>query len=142
MDSPIETRLRRLERGNRLMACALVVGSAVALAGFTRQDAPDTLRCDRLELVDAQGRTLASLGVDADGSTGLFVHDEAGGLRASRTHDAGQSALFLYDGEGATRIGLAQFAHGGGGLALHGPRPEGAAVLYYEDGEESAPDRR
>ena len=27
---------------------------------------------------------------------------------------------------------MAQFAHGGGGVALHGPRDKGAAVLYYK----------
>lgn len=31
---------------------------------------------------------------------------------------------------GDTRLGAAQFAHGGGGYALHGPGGRGAAVLY------------
>ena len=28
------------------------------------------------------------------------------------------------------RVGVAQFSHGGGGFALHGPGTRGAAVLY------------
>lgn len=34
---------------------------------------------------------------------------------------------------GDTRIGVAQFAHGGGGFALHGPEAKGAAVLYLKE---------
>lgn len=34
---------------------------------------------------------------------------------------------------GDTRVGAAQFAHGGGGYALHGPGGRGAAVLYLKD---------
>jgi hypothetical protein len=34
------------------------------------------------------------------------------------------------DDAGDTRLGAAQFAHGGGGYALHGPKMKGAAVLY------------
>jgi len=29
-------------------------------------------------------------------------------------------------------IGLSQFAHGGGGLALHGENSKGASVLYHK----------
>ena len=34
--------------------------------------------------------------------------------------------------DGTTRVGVAQFAHGGGGFALHGPEAKGAAVLYLQ----------
>jgi hypothetical protein len=128
----LHTRIRRLERRSQLLTGALIVGLAFALTGFARQDEPVTVRCARLELLDAQGRTLATLGTDADGASGFFLHDEAGGLRASLTHDAGQTALFLYDGEAVVRVGAAHFAHGGSGFALHGPNSEGSAVLYYK----------
>ena len=36
------------------------------------------------------------------------------------------------DETGGTRLGAAQFAHGGGGYALHGPEMKGAAVLYLK----------
>lgn len=41
--------------------------------------------------------------------------------------------LFLQDSARTIRVGLAQFAHGGGGLALHGPDARGAAVLYFKE---------
>ena len=34
---------------------------------------------------------------------------------------------------GTTRVGIAQFAHGGGGVALHGEQSRGALVMYYKD---------
>ncbi len=129
-----EVRLERLERRTRrlgaaLLACGLL---AVATALAPRPAADDVVRARRVELVDDEGRVRAELAIDADGSAGLFVHDVDGRVRASVTHDAQQSALFLMDAEGAVRLGAAQFAHGGGGYALHGPAGRGAAVLYLK----------
>ena len=67
-----------------------------------------------------------------DGATGLFIHVATGGLRLTLSHDAAQSALFIRDDEGTVRLGAAQFAHGGGGFALHGPESRGAAVMYLK----------
>ena len=49
-------------------------------------------------------------------------------------HSQEQSALLLKDESGNTRVGAAQFAHGGGGFALHGTDMKGAAVLYHKRG--------
>jgi hypothetical protein len=38
-------------------------------------------------------------------------------------HTADTTGLFVPDGEGVTRLGAAQFAHGGGGYALQTPAP-------------------
>lgn len=127
-------RIRRLERWNRLLLGGL--GAAVlltALAGMAGDEA-GTLRCRRLELIDEAGTVLAFLGTDDDGSTGLFINDDGGGLRISLSHDEEQSALYVRDGTGTIRVGVAQFAHGGGGFALHGAGSKGAAVLYHKDG--------
>lgn len=97
----------------------------------------DVLRARCVQLVDAEGRTRAELAIDADGSAGLFVHDERNRRRVALVHDAGQSALYLFDEDGAIRVGAAQYAHGGGGLALHGAEGRGAGVLYLKDGEAS-----
>ncbi len=48
-----------------------------------------------------------------------------------------QTGLFLRDAEGTVRLGAAQFAHGGGGCALHGEESKGAAVLYQKGGKGS-----
>lgn len=105
------------------------------LLGATSRDstAPtDVVRATRFEMVDAEGRVRAELAIDKDGSAGMFLKDGGGGIRASLTHDAAQTALFLYDAEGTVRVGTAQFAHGGGGFALHGPKSKGAAALYLK----------
>ena len=54
-------------------------------------------------------------------------------LTLALAHDPGGSALFIRDSEGVIRVGVAQFAHGGGGVALHGPGSKGAAVLYFQE---------
>ena len=60
------------------------------------------------------------------------LHDSEGVVRLSLTHDASQSALYISDSDGTTRVGVAQFAHGGGGVALHGAESKGATVLYHK----------
>ena len=132
----LERRLRRLEWWNR----ALVLGGVAFLAyGGTTQVVPakakteKLVRAERVEIMDSQGQPVAVLGIDEQGSAGLFLNGPGGGVRVALAHDANGSALFLRDNEGLIRVGVAQFADGGGGVALHGPGSRGAAVLYYKD---------
>ena len=135
MNADLENRIRKLERTNRLsLAIALSMGLVFVLGSASGSARTGPLRSQRIELVNAKGAVRAILGTDADGSTGLFIHDPAGNLRLSLTHDTDQSALFIHDEEGTVRIGIAQFAHGGGGVALHGAESKGAAVLYPKEG--------
>ena len=135
MTAILADRVRRLERTNRLaISVALLTGLAFALGSASDDDHAAPLRSQRIELVDAQGAVRAVLGTDEEGSTGLFIRDPAGAIRLSLTHDASQSALFIHDGEGTVRIGVAQFAHGGGGVALHGAESKGGVVLYHKEG--------
>ena len=104
----LEDRVRRLERTNRL----LVVGALalVSVAWVTAEREPehfDEITAERVRVVDSEGQT-----------------------RIDLRHDAEETGMFILDGEGDTRLGAAQFAHGGGGYALHGPGGRGAAVLY------------
>lgn len=106
----LERRVRRLERANRLLVAAVVGALAWPLvlgAGVATQ--PDEVTAKRIRLVDDEGRVRMDLRHDAE-ETGLFIMDEAGDVR----------------------LGAAQFAHGGGGYALHGPGGRGAAVLYLK----------
>jgi hypothetical protein len=66
-----------------------------------------------------------------DGRTGLFLLDENATPRVSVFHADDADGLYIDDAGGVTRIGVAQFEHGGGGVALHGPDSRGAAVLYF-----------
>lgn len=132
----VEERVKRLEWWNRL----LVLGMASLLAyGFSTQVVPargkieKIVRAERLEIMGPQGEPAAILGFDDEGAAGLFINDPGGSMRVALAHDPSGSALFIRDAEGVIRVGVAQFAHGGGGVALHGPGSRGAAVLYLKD---------
>jgi hypothetical protein len=130
----VEPRLRRLERTNRLLLVLLLALGASHIGREVRGgEKTETLRCQRLEIVDEEGAVTVALGTDEEGSSGVFIHDKRGRLRITLTHDREQSALFLRDRSGDVRLGTALFAHGGAGYALHGPHGKGAAVLYYKD---------
>ena len=134
MHADIEARIRRLERSNRAFGLLGLAAVSLFLVGSAASDRNDgLLRTQRLEIVDDAGVVQAVLGADAEGSMGLFIHDPGGVVRLSLTHDPSQSALFISDSEGVVRVGVAQFAHGGGGVALHGAQSKGATVLYHKD---------
>jgi hypothetical protein len=105
-------RVRRLERSNRRLMAGLFVGFCLSLVAFASQqgDAPAVLQAQRFQLVDDTGHVWIDL-----------------------KHDSAETAIFLFDDSGTVRVGVAQFAHGGGGFALHGPQSRGAAVLYLRD---------
>lgn len=127
-------RLRRVERVNRGLAVALGAALVAGAVGLRAPSAPPTeITARRIRMIDANDRVRAELGIDADGSAGLFVKDPEGVLRAAVVHDAAQTGLLVMDARGVVRLGAAQFAHGGGGFALHGEESRGAAVLYLKD---------
>jgi hypothetical protein len=114
-----------------MMTLAMVFAAVVALGIYTLLHPPLALQAQSIELVDESGNTVALLGV-RDQRTGIFIMDEKSTVRVSLFHSAEADGLYVSDAEGVTRIGAAQFAHGGGGFALHGPDSKGAAVLYYK----------
>ena len=132
----LEQRVRRLEWWNRLLLLTL---TSLVVYGFGARVVPaktkteKVVRAERLEIMDENGNEAVVLGFDEQGSAGVFVRDGAGTVRLALAHDPGGSALFISDSEGVIRVGVAQFAHGGGGVALHGPDSKGAAVLYFQE---------
>ena len=108
----LDKRVRRLERLVRMLAVAIVVlAGLLLLATLPVTRAPDLVQARRVQLVDDAGR-----------------------VRMDLRHDSTETGVFILDEAGDTRIGVAQFAHGGGGVALHGPEMKGAAVLYLKGG--------
>lgn len=104
----LERRVRRLERANRLLvAVVVIVGGAGVLSAARPGPVVDEIDARRIRLVDDEGR-----------------------VRIDLRHDDTETGIFIVDENGDTRLGAAQFAHGGGGYALHGPGGRGAAVLY------------
>ena len=91
-----------------------------------------TVRAERFELVDAEGRVRAEIAL-RDGEPGIYLDDADGRERLAVFHDADGTGLKISDEAGTTRIGVVQFVHGGGGVALHGPGSQGAAVLYLKE---------
>jgi len=132
----LERRIKKLEWWNRLLVLSMV---SLSTYGFSTQVAAskgkteELVRTERLEIMGKQGQPAAILGFDDQGSAGLFINDPGGSVRMALAHDPEGSALFIRDADGVIRIGVAQFAHGGGGVALHGPHSQGAAVLYFKE---------
>lgn len=128
---PIEARIAKLERSNRaLLAC--FAGCAVVLAVVGAGGSADTVRASAFLLVDGDGAVRAEIALK-DGNPGLFLKDGNGVDRLLAVHEPDGTGLSINDATGTTRIGVVQFAHGGGGVALHGPDSKGAAVLYLKD---------
>ena len=126
----LERRVRRLERVNLGLAVALAATGVLLLTAASTR--PEAVRATRFELVDDAGRVRAELRSTAEG-TGLYVMDEEGTDRASLLYNQEETAMYLRDRAGDIRVGAAQYAHGGGGLALHGEQAKGATVLYMSD---------
>jgi len=109
-EQSLEARIRRVERKQRRLTATLALSLMAALLAWARApQVPDSLQARRIEVVDDEGR-----------------------VRIELRHDDEETGLFVLDSEGVTRLGAAQFAHGGGGYALHGPGMKGAAVLYLK----------
>ena len=123
-------RITRLEKQNRFLQILLGLGLMLAL--LAAANPPGVIQATAFELLDTQGVVRAELAI-REGAVALYVKDESGRDRLTAGHSADGTGLFLYDEAGTNRIGVAQFAHGGGGVALHGPESKGAAVLYLKE---------
>lgn len=81
--SSLETRLSRVERTNRLLVVVCIATASLLLLAHTvPQLAPDVIRAERYQLVDATGSVKAELRLD-DGNATLLLLDEAGNVRAT-----------------------------------------------------------
>ncbi len=145
-----ETRIRNIETSNRRlrigMASMSLLVLAIVLSAFTpagpssgidardRTRATEEIQASAFRLVDEDGNIGASLFFGEAGPR-LELYDAVGVPRVSLEHDSEGTALYLRDSEGTIRIGAAQFAHGGGGFAIHGERAIGATVLYMANGQ-------
>lgn len=120
----------RLKKWNSVLLGAVVILVLVGIASLVSER--HVLRAQSIQLVSENGDVLAELAVQ-DGSPGFYLKDDKGMNRAALYHAADGTGLYIMDAKGVTRIGIAQFAHGGGGIALHGQDSKGAAVLYFKD---------
>ncbi len=126
----LDERIRTLENRSRLLV-ATVAGVLVVLFLSGAGNRSAALSARSFQLVDGDGRVRAELAMGEKGPF-LALRDEADLDRLLLTQGDDATALFIADESGTTRIGVSQFAHGGGGFALHGPESKGAAVLYLK----------
>lgn len=127
--SELEPRIAGLERSNRILT--VVTLGLLAYVGYAAVATPRVSRAQSFQLLDEAGALRAELHLRED-NPGLYLKDARGVDRVAVFHDTSTSGLYVFDVAGTTRIGVAQFAHGGGGVALHGPESKGAAVLYLK----------
>lgn len=131
-DKLLEDRISRLERRNLWLMTSVGVLSAVFLLAATMQpDNRDTVQASSFEVVDSSGEVRAAIEM-REGFPAISLYDSSFGERVLITSNDFESAVFIKDSTGTTRLGMAQFAHGGGGFAAHGPESKGAAVLYLK----------
>jgi hypothetical protein len=102
---------------------ALVFGSiaaaALALRAAQEKPAPNVVRASRFELVDAEGRTRAVLGVSKSGSPEFDLRDAHGRPRALMVLDADSLPILLFkDADVITRAKLELDAKGGAKLTF------------------------
>ena len=100
-----------------VLACPLISTSGIAALAYVLTDSTRHVRGEW---------------TIRDASPTFVLFDAEGRERLILLHIQEQSALLLKDESGNTRVGAAQFVHGGGGFAFHGVDMKGAAVLYHK----------
>lgn len=123
----LESKIRHLKMGLFLIGSCLCL-LFVSGAGFL----PSVQRAERYEVLDGSGQLRGIFGVYDEGVM-IRLLDDSGREKVKIVENGDEVGMFLNDSLGVVRVGVAQFAHGGGGIALHGPQSKGAAVLYYKD---------
>lgn len=126
-------RIEKLEKKSKIYSSLFIAAVVFTLFGFYSKDINKNIRTENLQLVDSVGTIRAELKMEERNPV-FYLFDENGKERLVLTQEKEQTGLFILDDKGTVRIGTAQFAHGGGGFALHGANAEGAAVLYLKEG--------
>ena len=136
-----------------VMAVSLVAAVVAIAYAAGKTPAPEVIRAQRFELVDAEGRlravltdaglvlydekgkSRATLSLDTDGRPTLSLSDERGKLRAMLALD-GSPTLMLWDEQGEVRATLSLFS-GGPGLSLCDEKGKTRALLALLNGRPS-----
>jgi hypothetical protein len=140
----------RVPVGNVALLVVVLLAGDVALRCVGAQPggaAPKVVTAQEFRLVDGEGKTRASMAVQADGSAGMVLLDKGGKRRAVlRLRPDGSPSLSLHDADGRNRATLDMQADDSIGLILTNrdgkggaamvvpPNGEAAAVLKDKDG--------
>jgi hypothetical protein len=135
MSATLEERLSRLEAANRRLragAFLVVLVGAVALGVGTSDAKPErapTLKVERLEVVDADGRALGVFGIDENGGASLSVAKALDGPKAVLSvTKSGTPGLALRNAAGKAQL-IASLGESGPALVLCDPKGDTLASL-------------
>ncbi len=126
----VNKKIRRLEIFIAILT--MLVIALIAMLFKTSSSSSEVIQARGFQLISEGGQPMGGL-MFQDGFPSVYLTDGDGNNRLIATHDTDGTHLFLKDESGTTRVGVAQFAHGGGGFALHGEHSKGAAVLYFKE---------
>ncbi|MEO7453510.1 MAG: hypothetical protein ABIV13_01960 [Fimbriimonadales bacterium] len=113
----LESRMKKLERTNRLLLTFAAAGIAAALIGW--QAVPNSIKARSFEVIDDKGKQRAALWT-GDGAVGLALNDADGKPMASFDCFGKDPGIVMFDRQGNRRLRLVMY--------------ENEPILYYVDG--------
>jgi hypothetical protein len=125
----LDSKIKRLERNNFYLMAIIAISLTMAVVNYFYSS--KSISSESIQLVNQQGKVIAGIS-STNGETGFYILDNESKKRLSLFYSEQATGLYIKDSTEATRIGIAQFSHGGGGVALHGENSEGATVMYHK----------
>jgi hypothetical protein len=134
----IETRLRKLERTNRIykkIFLLLIAGCAIVLTAFRNRNAvPDVLQAKSFEVVDDQGNVLVRVGQDA-GFGLVKTFNKYGKKLVNITYTTkNEGFIGVENGNDRENIRLSSSGSGGGYIGVFNTSSQKVAILSDEEG--------
>ena len=118
----IETRLKKLEKNNRLYRFFFITITTFGIIyffTFGRQPAPDVITAKSFQVVDNDGKVLAQLGNDYSAGT-LKLYDNNGNKIVNLIKNTeGAGAILLYDSRGQFTWSASSTTGGGGWMGIY-----------------------
>lgn len=129
----LEDRLARAERMSRTSAYIAAATIAVTLVVGCGTNSFKTLKAERIEVIDASGKTVGLLFGDEQGGA-LSLDDSDGKPRIAFAATKENPRLEMYDAAGKVRVALNTEGNGSA-LALCDTNGTPRANLFYYDGQ-------
>jgi hypothetical protein len=128
----LEARLTRAERVSRICALFAVVTIALAFAVGCSSDSFKTLKAERIEIIDKNGKTVGLLFADEQGG-GMSLDDSDGKPRIALAATKENPRLEMYDASGEVRVALNTEGQGSALVLCDETGAPRANLFYYAD---------
>jgi hypothetical protein len=129
----MEKRVARAERQAKIAAAAAFCALAVGFVAGCGSNSFKTLKAEKIEIMDGNGKTVGLLFGDEHGG-GLSLDDADGKPRLALAADKANPRLEIFDPAGKTRVAL-NAENQGAALALCDENGTPRANLFYFDGQ-------